>query len=188
MKFFDVRADDKRFGDRWFLDEPLSENGQAIDSRLFRYGKTYDGIAPHSVPVQQNGKRIAYNLAAFDMPVVSNEISAILRDVAGNDCEFFPVIIGASNVEMSIVNVVRRIECVDESRCEEVMKWRPEDNRPDRLGFYRSIGGLRIDSAKAAGHHIFRIFGWEVALIVSEMIRAKLETIENLGIVFDEVT
>jgi hypothetical protein len=188
MKYFDIRADDKQFGDRCFLGEPVSENGQAIDARLFRYGKTYEGIVPHSVPVQQNGKRIAFNLAAFDMPVVSNKVASVLRDVAANDCEFFPVAVGGSNVGMSIVNVVRRIECVDESRCEDVMKWRPEDNRPDRLGSYRSIGGLRIDPTRMEGHHIFRIFGWEVALIVSEVIRAKLETIENLGIVFDEVT
>ena len=188
MKYFRVLADDKQFGDRWFLGEPLSENGQSIDARLFTYGKAYEGIAPHSVPVQQNGKRIAFNLAAFDMPVVSNEIASFLGAVAGSDCEFFPVIVGESNIGMSILNVVRRIECVDESRCEDVMKWRPEDNRPDRLGFYRSIGGLRIDPMKTASHHIFRIFGWEVSLIVSEVIRAKLETIENLGIVFNEVT
>ena len=188
MKYLDLRADDKQFGDRWFLGEPTSENGKSIDARLFRYGKAYEGVAPHGVPVQRSGKRIAFNLAAFDMPVVSNEISAILRDIAAKDSEFFPVVVGASHVEMSIVNVVRRIECVDESRCEDVMKWRPEDLRPDRLGFYRSIGGLRIDPTKTDGHHIFRIFGWEVALIVSEVIRAKLETIENLGIVFDEVT
>jgi hypothetical protein len=188
MKYFRVLADDNRFGDRWFLYEPLLENGLSIDARLFRYGKTYEGVAPHSVPVQQNGKRIAFNLAAFDMPVVSNEVASILRAVAESHCEFFPVIIGDSNVEMSILNVVLRIECVDEPRCEEVIKWRPEDNRHDRMGFYRSIGGLRIDSMKTAGHHIFRIFGWEVSLIVSEIIRAKLEAVENLGIVFDEVT
>ena len=188
MRYFDVLADDKRFGDRWVLDEPLSENGQQIDARLFRYGKTYEGVAPHSVPVQQNGERIDFNLAAFDMPVVSNDVVSIVRAIAENDCEIFPVIIGESNVGMSILNVVRRVECVDEPRCEEVMKWRPEDNRPDRLGFYRAIGGLRIDPKKAEGHHIFRIFGWEVSLIVSEMIREKLESIQNLGIVFDEVT
>ena len=188
MRYFRVLADDKQFGDRWFLDEPLSENGEPIDCRLFTYGKAYEGVAPHLVPMQQSGKRIAFNLAAFDMPVVSNEIASILRSVAAIDCEFFPVVVGASNHEMSIVNVVRRIECVDESRCEEVMKWLPEDNRPDRLGSYRSIGGLRIDPLKTDGHHIFRIFGWEVDLIVSEVTRAKLEAIENLGIVFDEVT
>lgn len=188
MRYFRVLADDNQFGNRWFLDEPLSECGQSIDARLFRYGTIYEGIAPHSVPVQQEGKRIAFNLAAFDMPVVTNEVVSIVRALAETDCEFFPVVIGESNVGMSILNVVRRIECVDELRCEEVMKWRPEDCRPDRLGCYRSIGGLRIDPAKTAGHHIFRIYGWEVSLIVSEVIRAKLDTIEDLGIVFDDVT
>ncbi len=188
MKYFDVRADDKQFVNLWFLDEPISENGVAIDARLFTYGKAYKGVAPHSVPVQQNGKQIAFNLAAFDMPVVSNRIASVLGAVAANDCEFFPVVVEATNLGMSIVNVVRRIECVDESRCEDVLKWRPEDNRPDRVGSYRSIGGLRIDPDKAEGHHMFRISGWEVALIVSEVIRAELESIENLGIVFDEVS
>lgn len=188
MKYFDVLADDKHFNDRWFLEEPISVNGQTIDARLFRYGKTYEGVAPYSISVQQNGKLVAFNLAAFDLPVVSNEVASILRDVAGRDCEFFPVVIGKSNIQMSILNVVRRMKCVDESQCEEVIKWRPEDNRPDRLGSYRSIGGLRINPTQAAGHHIFRILGWEVSLIVSDVLRKKLKTIENLGIVFDEVT
>ena len=188
MKYFDVLADDKRFGDRCFLDEPTSETGQAIDSRLFRYGKSYKGVLPSSIPMQQIGKQIAFNLAAFDMPVVSDEVVSILRGMSESDCEFFPVNIGTSKLGMSILNVVRRIDCVDELRCEEAIKWRPEDNRPDRLGCYRSIGGLRIDPMKAAGHHIFRILGWEVALIVSEALREKLEPIENLGIVFDEVS
>lgn len=188
MKYFEIRADDEQFGDRWFLEEPVSENGQAIDARLFRYGKAYHDIAPYCVPVQQKGRQIAFNLAAFDMPVVSSEIVSIIKLVAANDCEFFPIVIAESKLAMSIVNVTRRIACVDESRCEEVMKWRRADNRPDRLGCYRSIGGLRIDPTKTSGNHIFRIFGWEVPLIVSEVIREKLETIENIGIVFNEVT
>lgn len=188
MKYFEIRADDNHFGDRWFLEEPVSENRQGLDARLFRYGKTYDGIAPHSVPVQQNGKPIAFNLAAFDMPVVSNQIASILKSVAVSDCEFFPVVVGPTNLGMSIVNVVRRTKCVDESRCEDIMKWCSEDNRPDRLGSYRSIGGLRIDATKTDGHHIFRILGWEVSLIVSDVIRTRLETVANLGIVFDDVT
>lgn len=187
MRFFDVLADDKQFSERWFLGEPQSESGQSIDARLFRYGKVYTGPSPSSVPVQQNGKQIAFNLAAFDMPVVSDEVSAVIKTIVGSECEFFPVRVGATNEEMSILNVIRRIECVDEGRC-EVMKWLTSDNRPDRLGCYRSIRGLRIDPARTEGCHVFRIFGWEVSLIVSELIRERLEAIEDLGVVFEPVT
>ena len=188
MNYFRILADDNLFANRWFLDEPFAENGQEIGSRLFTLGKPYKGPPPNFVPVQQGGKPIAFNLAALDMPVVSPEISLIFKEIAENDCDFFPVTIKPNNVNMVIVNVIRRLECVDESRSEKIIRWEPKDNRPDRLGFYRSIRGLRIDPMKVNNHHIFRIFGWEISLIISEAIYSKIKGVDNLGVVFREVT
>jgi hypothetical protein len=49
------------------------------------------------------------------------------------------------------------------------------------------ISNLTIDADRAQGRALFRIKHWEVALIVSEELKANFERIPNLGIVFQPV-
>ena len=67
------------------------------------------------------------------------------------------------------------------------MKWTEKDGRPDKVGKYRHLGDLTIDSSRTNGHHIFRIRDWEIALIVSERVKDALNGIDDLGIVFQAV-
>ena len=74
-----------------------------------------------------------------------------------------------------ILNALRIIRCIDDARCEEVLYWLPEDERPDKLGAYRNVVGLKVDPAKVGDTHIFRPWGWTVALIVSERLKRAFE-------------
>jgi hypothetical protein len=56
MRYFDVGTDDVRFANRWFLDEPLTKTGAAIDAREFIHGRPYLGPVPVNVPIQQDGR------------------------------------------------------------------------------------------------------------------------------------
>ncbi|MEK6257900.1 MAG: DUF1629 domain-containing protein [Planctomycetota bacterium] len=185
--FFEVVTDDITFANRWFLDEPLTTASEAIDARLFRYGVSYHNHAPHRVPIQQEGVRVEFNLGAFDMPVVSREVLDHIPPAYLTDCEIYPVVIGNGVNGFSILNVVRRIACVDELRS-SIMKWNVEDERPDKIGCYRAVGDLHIVSSLAREYDIFRIDGWEVPLIVSERFKSSIEDISNLGISFVPVT
>jgi hypothetical protein len=187
MPYFRVLDDNVNYADRWYLDEPLAKTGEEIDARLFGYGEPYDGVAPAIVPIQYKGKQVAFTLAAFDMPVVSTKVANIVRAVCVPEVQWFPVIVDDGMHGYEIMNAICVEDCVDEE-ASEVLKWRPEDGRPDKTGQYRSITKLLISPRRVANRHIFRVKGWEVALIVSDRIKAELCAVEDLGIRFEPVS
>ncbi|AKJ06375.1 Hypothetical protein AA314_08001 [Archangium gephyra] len=86
-----------------------------------------------------------------------------------------------------ILNALRIIRCIDDARCEEVRYWRPEDGDPDKVGQYRVVAGMRIDPSKVGDSHIFRPWGWTVALLVSERLKQVMEEEGITGTKFVEV-
>ncbi len=186
MPYFRILTDDVRFADRWFLDEPLTKDGQEIDAREFTNGRPYIGAVPVSVPIHTHGKRVKFCLAAFDMPVVSEEIVRIVTEIAGSDVECFPVAVGTTVSGYAILNVVALGACVDERRS-DILRWQLDDDEPDKVGKYRMVSNLTIDPRRTDDRHIFRVDDWEVALIISEKVKASLEKIPDLGVIFQPV-
>jgi hypothetical protein len=86
-----------------------------------------------------------------------------------------------------ILNLLRVIRCIDEARSEEVRHWRPEDGQPEKVGQYQVVSGMRIDRTQVGDAHIFRPWGWDVALIVSEHLKQALEVEGITGLRFTEV-
>ncbi|WNG22438.1 hypothetical protein F0U63_40945 [Cystobacter fuscus] len=74
-----------------------------------------------------------------------------------------------------VLNTLRLIRCVDEARCGELSFWEPRHGEPERVGHYRNVVGLKVDPEKVGDAHIFRPWGWPVALIVSERVKRALE-------------
>ena len=66
-------------------------------------------------------------------------------------------------------------------RCREVQHYAEGDPFPEYEGEYRWIYGLRIDPAKTEGAHVFRPKKFKTAFIVSEEIKAALETGRESG-------
>jgi hypothetical protein len=186
MSYFLVEADDTNFADRWFLDDPLTATGEELDPREFRYGRPYVGPLPANVPIHVEGRKVAFTLGSCDMPVVTQEIAEMVARMSPTDVQMFPVSIASSLAGYSILNVVNREACVDENRS-EILWWKPEDGRPDKVGRYRMLSNLKVDPAKTNGRHIFRIKDYAIDLIVSERLKNALEGIPDLGIVFDPV-
>jgi hypothetical protein len=50
-----------------------------------------------------------------------------------------------------ILNALHILHCIDDARSGEVQYWKPEDNRPAKLGEYRAVHGLRIDPSRVGG-------------------------------------
>jgi len=157
-----------------------------IDPREFTEGRNYLGPPPHRIPVHE-GRCVAFNLGSLDMPVVTTEIADFLQELAPDDIERFPVTIGSDMPGYEIINAIHQRRCVDEERS-GVTKWTLQDHRADLAGEYRAISHLMIDPSRTEGSHIFRLWGSEIRLIVSEEVKRALEPIENLGIVFSPVT
>lgn len=187
MRYFRVLADNSRYPDRWFLDEPLTAAGEELDAREFCYGKLYSGPPPAVLPIGKEGRRVDFHLAAFDMPVISTVIGDVLSNLGAADIQRFPVTVGDGIKGYEILNAVCQEDCVDESRA-RVRKWELEDDRPDKLGKYREIAPLLIDALRTNGRHIFRIRGFVVPLIVSEEVKSAIEELPDLGVVFKPVS
>jgi hypothetical protein len=184
--FFELCPNDERFPNRWFLRAPRTANDEEIDPRDFTESVPYLGPVLAKVPLRQCGVEVNFTFASFEMPVVSKSVGEIIRRVAPDSAEYFPSAVDGTSRDYEIMNATCRLECLDEERSEFTM-WTEEDERPEMMGHYRMISTIRIDPARAAGHHLFRNARWPLALLVSDTLKAAIEDIPNLGIVFKSV-
>jgi len=185
MKFFRVVMN-PTIRNCWFPGEPITIDRKEVDAREFIQGKVFHGPTPFRVPLDKNGKAVQFILAAFDMPIISQRVGELLTDMSSGEIQRFPIIIEPSIHGYEILNVTSTIDCLDEN-ISEIMKWTPEDCRPDQVGKYRMVTNITIDPSRTDNKHLFRVRGWEIALIVSEKIVRALESFSDLAIVFQPV-
>ncbi len=126
-------------------------------------------------PLDVPGRPLDYCWAAFTIPVVHGRVVQLFERLGVGEVQFIPARVEGHTEPWFILNALRVIRCIDDARCAEVRYWRPEDNRPDKLGEYRVVAGLRVDPTKVGEARIFRPWGWRVALIVSEELKQALE-------------
>lgn len=174
-RFFDF-MDDRYVPGRWHLGSPVDEQGQKLSPWQFKKGKVLDlGCVPR-FPLQIPGKPLDFSWAAFSILVVTPRfVEAFERLGLQQDVQFLPARVEGHPEPYFILNVLRVVRCIDDARCAEVRYWKPEDNRPDKLGEYRAVYRLKVDPARTEGARIFRPWGWRVALIVSGDVKDALE-------------
>lgn len=157
---------DSKVPDLWFLGEPFAADGEQIDARRFTDCEAFGQIAqPLRLPIDEAGRAPRLSFGAFDMPVVDKELGEAFALAAGSDIELVPAI-AEDGSELMIVNVLACVDCIDESKTIGD-KWTEPDGRPDKVGEYRTIVRLFIDPSRV-DHEMFRVTGWEVALVVSD--------------------
>ena len=108
------------------------------------------------------------------VPVVSERVAEIFAAYASQDAQLLPARATESEAKLWAVNILANPDCIDEARTAEIHRYTAEDGRPDRIGQYSMIFGLRIDPARAGGHAIFRPRGWDVVVIVNEPLAEAL--------------
>ncbi|WP_164012363.1 imm11 family protein [Pyxidicoccus trucidator] len=189
MRYFDL-SDDVYVPGRWHLSDPTDESGREVDNPwMFRRGEPVRIDESLRIPFQHPGRPLDFSMAGVGAtPVVHARVASILTRLAPNDVQLFPVTVGSESEPYFLVNAVRTIRCIDDESSEEVRYWKPEDGRPDKVGRYRVVYGMRIDPTKVGDAKVFRTWGWSIALIVSEDIKAALEREGITGTRFEEVT
>ncbi len=120
------------------------------------------------------------------MPVVKTDILDKLEDVLDLKLQRIPVHIPEIACKFDILNVLDQVDCIDAAKS-VYTRWEANDGRPEKLGEYRMIIDLKIDSKCAHGHQLFRLKGWAIALIVSEQMKQALEALRVSGIEYDPV-
>jgi hypothetical protein len=186
-RYFDL-SDDEYIPKRWYLGEPLDQRGNAVDPWQFRQGRPVHLAERLKVPIDQKGLHLDFTTTLVGItPIVHAKVAALLRELAPNDVQLLPVDIEGEPEPYFLMNTLRTIKCIDDERCEEVLYWLPEDERPEKTGTYRNVAGLRIDPSKVGDTRIFRPWGWNVVLIVSQDVQQALERMGVTGICFEEV-
>jgi hypothetical protein len=185
QKYFRI-INDSRILDRWYLDEPLTEE-LGLDIWDFTDGKTvsYQGVI--KIAIQYEGPTLDFTFAAFDIPVVSKKVGKLIQMVDGCSIQRFDAVIDDIKKQYEVLIITNTVDCFDEKHS-EFIRWKEDDGRPDKINQIRMITELHIDKSKIDKNvHIFRIKGWEVALVVSEKLKEIMESEKVTGIQFLEV-
>ncbi|MCY1073506.1 imm11 family protein [Archangium lansingense] len=176
-----------RITGRWHLRHPVDEHGEKINPWQFTKGQWLEPQGTIRFPVKPDGVALDFTLDAFLTPVVHGRVVQLFERLGIQDVQFLPSQIEGHSGPYFILNTLRVIRCIDDTRCEEVQYWKPEDGEPEKVGEYRFVAGLRIDPTKAEGARIFRPWGWPLALIISEGLKQALEAEHITGTRFVEV-
>ncbi|WP_141618615.1 DUF1629 domain-containing protein [Myxococcus sp. AB036A] len=181
-------ADNVSIPGRWELGHPGDAQGHEVDDPwMFREGHPVEVSQRFTVPIEEPGKALDFSLAGFSTPVVSASVANIFLEMAPKDVQLLPVDIRDHLDPYFILVATRLIRCIDDAASEEVLYWRPEDGRPEKVGQYRDVYGMRVDLAQVGNAQVFRTWGWSIALIVSEDIKQALERAKATGVKFTPV-
>ncbi|WP_002625560.1 imm11 family protein [Cystobacter fuscus] len=190
MRYFDL-YDNVYIRERWHLRMPLHEEEgreELFNTWRFKEGRTLNIEKPIRISMKPAGRPLEFSLAR-GVPIVHRRVVSLFERLGlQKEVQFIPVEVEGQTEPWFILNALQIIRCIDDARCEEVLHWLPEDNRPDKEpGEYRNVSGLKIDPEKIGEAHIFRPWGWKVILIVSEHVKRALEEEGITGTKFIEV-
>lgn len=185
-RYFDL-ADDLEIQGRWHLHEPTDDQGREIEPWRFTEGKPVDISGRLVVPIQYKGRALDYNRTAHATPVVHARVAAIFSELAPQDVQLIPVDIQGHSNQFFILVATKLIRCIDEERSKPVF-WTAEHSQPEKVGQYMLFSSdLRIIPSAVGDARVFRLQGWEIALIVSEDIKLALERAKVTGLWLTEV-
>ncbi|HYO66305.1 MAG TPA: DUF1629 domain-containing protein [Archangium sp.] len=188
QRYFEL-IDDMSSPDRWLLGDPVDEQGNEVRTRQFMSGEPTPFDGRLRVPIYHPGTSLDFSRAdTSGIPVVSQKVANVLLTLAPGDIQLIPVEMDSRPEPYFLVNVSRLVKCIDDKACEEVLYWKPEDGRPEKVGQYREVYGMRIDPSKVGDAKVFRPRGYKGTLIVSEDIKEALERTGATGTEFREVT
>lgn len=175
--------------ERWVLDDTLDAQGKPVGAWLYLNETPIRFDGRLRVPILHPGSPLDFSLAdSGDFPVVSEKVASTLAELAPGDVHLYPAEVDSRPEPYFLVNVARLVKCIDEAASEEVRYGDPEDNRPDKLGHYRAVYGMRIDPSQVGDAKVFRPWGYPRALLVAEDVKAALERTGASGLEFTEVT
>jgi hypothetical protein len=181
--------DDLQVPGRWELNDPVDQRGQELQTWSFARGEPAHVEGRIRIPLYVPGGPLDFSLlASAPVPVVRARVAAMFARLAPDDVQLIPVDVDEQTEPYVLLNVTRVVKCIDDEASDEVRYWRPEDGQPEKVGRYRSVRGMRIDPSKVGGARMFRTWGWELAIVVSEAIKEALERMGATGMRFQEVT
>ena len=181
--------DDLHIPGRWELDDPVDLRGQELRTWLLARGESAHVEGRIRIPIYVPGRPLDFSLlAGAPIPVVRARVAVVFSELAPDDVQLIPVDVDGQAEPYVLLNITRVVKCIDDEASDEVRYWKLEDGQPEKLGQYRSVIGMRIDPSKVGNARMFRTWGWQLAIVVSEAIKDALERMGATGTKFQEVT
>lgn len=187
MKYFKL-SDDMRILDRWTLDNPVEGNGQEL-----WHGQMTDGLPisvqqPARIGLYVPGRALDFSTTALSIPIIHGKLKELFEQLGLNSqMQVFPITVEGQAEPYYVLNLLRVVRCIDDARCEEVAYRTVEEGYEDGIGEYRNVVGMRIDPSKVGNAEIFRPWGWQTNIIVSERVKLAMEESGMTGARFTEV-
>ncbi|NVJ09607.1 hypothetical protein HUW63_30830 [Myxococcus sp. AM001] len=173
----------------WNLGDPVDKQGQEVDDPYaFVAGQPVSVSGRLTLPIDEPGRPLDFCTAGIGAaPVVHVRVASLFAELAPDDVQFIPVDIQGAPDQYLILVATKRFRCIDDQASEEVRYWKPEHGQPERVGDYKVVYGMRIDTTKVGDAKVFRTEGWDIALIVAEEIKQALERLQATGVRFTPV-
>lgn len=172
---------------RWHLGIPVDiKTEQGVDTNLFTQGQAVSNITALRMPLQYSGRSLDITFAGFHVPIITQSVANVLLPKARSNIELIPIDVENSSSTYYILNITTVLDCLDRKKS-MIQWWTETDNRPEKTGKPRMIIDLRIEPCKARNTEIFRLFDWEVAIIVSKRLKEAIEAAGFQGVKFEEV-
>ncbi len=186
-RYFDL-SDDVEMPGRWHLRSPTDLQGRELeDPWIFKKGQPVPNPGRLRAPIARSGRPVDFTITGLGIPIVHVRVATLLAELAPEEVQSFPVEIEGQPDQFCVLVATKLIRCIDDKASEEVLIWTPEDGRPEKVGKYRDVSGMRIDPSKVGDAKVFRTWGWSIALIVREDIKDALERLGATGTWFKEV-
>jgi hypothetical protein len=185
MKYYRV-LNDLHIEDRWFLGEVNFDD----EWDFWQYVSPGVALVPDKelvVSVTEEGKSLDFNMADFELLIINEKVASLLNK---EEVQLIPIKVDKlkSKVPYFLMVVKNAIDCVDEEKS-QFMKWEPGNKiRPDKVGEYENFMKLVINPSKVGSTNIFRIKGFDVAVIISQSLKESLEKNNIKGVRFKEVS
>lgn len=173
MKYYDL-MDDINYPKRWYLGDVLD-----VDNWLFR--KPSPSIFEkdfYEIEVYQDGEEMDFTISGYaSVLVVSEKIKILFELIPDAAVRFIPVSIVNKKVsnDYYLMIITLKIDAVEQEKSDFERYEENDPVRPDLAGKYSGFFKLVIDENKAAGNPIFRIEGYDVTIIASELVKHKFD-------------
>ena len=186
-RYFEL-LDDMSIRGRWLLGTPTDPQGREVDDPwMFYRGERLPDMGRLKLPIDVPGRALDFSQAAFAAPVVHPRVASVFSELAPEEVQTLPVEIEGQPEPFFILVATQLLRCIDDKASRYVEMWQPEDGRPDKVGKYRDVRGMRIDPSQVGDAKVFRPWGWAIALSVREDIKEALERMGATGAEFEEV-
>lgn len=186
MKYF--RILDDLNSDRWYLGDLQLKGDESVWSFVGTGEKESMSYIP-KMEIVDTGKPVNFTFGEFDIIIVDEKTKQLFPQ---DEVQFFPVEIiltqGIHKPEKYyIMTIINEIDCLDKNLSSFDVYAKDDPIRPDLAGNYKTVYEMVIDKNKENKKSIFRLKNYNVAVIINEALKDKLEQASIKGIKYKEV-